>query len=95
MTNNIDSVLQRIELDTLREEQALAQLAEIGITFPPDKGHDAYVRDYGHRWKFTPVEVKPAAPVKVKRDWSEKLIWVSTLGIIAVSLLLIWSEFTQ
>jgi hypothetical protein len=84
--NNIDETLNRIELATLREEQALAQLAEIGITFPPDKGHAAFERDY--RWRFTPVHPKP-----LKRDWSEKLIWVSTLGIIAVSLLLIWSEW--
>jgi hypothetical protein len=47
-----------------------------------DHGHEAHVRDYGRR----------RAP---KRDWSDYLMWVSALGIIAVCSVLIYTEYFQ
>jgi hypothetical protein len=46
-----------------------------------DAGHQAHERDYGKR--------------RVQRDWSESVIWVSTLGIIAVCLVLAYTEYFQ
>lgn len=44
---DVDVTLNRIEIATLREEQTLAQLNEIGIGF--DKP-STWERDYGHRY---------------------------------------------
>jgi hypothetical protein len=52
-----------------------------------------FEKELGDKWQNRNDRHSEEHPPTRKRDWSEYVIWVSTLGIIAVCAALIYSEY--